>query len=56
MKAQFRLDLSNLKGRFTVKYINTSDGTLMQKEINVEAGKKVTITLPADAGIVWLTK
>ena len=55
-ESTIQLDLSNLKGRFKVTYINTNDGTLMQKEMSVEAGKKVTITLPSDAAIVWLTK
>ena len=51
-----RLDLSKFKGKFKVRYINTDNGKLLPDQTNIKAGNMVTITMPANSGIVWLTK
>jgi len=51
-----QLDLSGIKGNFTVKYIGLKDGRPGDKQTAAEGGKKINIDIPANTGLVWLLK
>ncbi|MBS1653437.1 MAG: pectate lyase [Bacteroidetes bacterium] len=55
-KGKLELDLSGYNGNFKVNFIGLRDGKLQKDVSEVEGGKKLTINLPSEAGIVWLTK
>lgn len=55
-EAKLELDLSGLNGKFTLKFVSTKDGTVNGDNTSMEGGKKLTINVPANTGIVWLMK
>ncbi len=55
-ETSIKLDLSNRKGNYKVKFVSVKEGTVSDKEKTIEGGKKINIDLPNDTGIVWLMK
>jgi len=51
-----QLDLANMKGSFKVRFVNIKDGKPSDSNATIEGGKKVTIEVSANTGIVWLMK
>jgi hypothetical protein len=53
---QIHLNLSTFKGLFKVRFVNLTNGQIIDESQFVEGGKEVDIRLPQNAGIVWCTK
>jgi hypothetical protein len=53
---QIHLNLSTFKGLFKVRFVNLTNGQIIDESQFVEGGKEVDIHLPQNAGIVWCTK
>ncbi|MFT3935721.1 MAG: DUF6298 domain-containing protein [Chitinophagaceae bacterium] len=50
------LDLSSMTGSFKVKFINSKTGLLTTSKTTITAGKKVSIEMKDNAGLVWLSR
>ncbi|MCW3093754.1 MAG: pectate lyase [Ferruginibacter sp.] len=53
-ETNIEVDLGKMKGNYKVKFVSIKDGMVTDNGVVVEGGKKISVDIPKETGILWL--